>query len=191
MSVADFIGRDTFTYEIADSEGLTGTAVVTVTVTSSTFLTFTPTDDTTIYEDSPSLNLGSRDALEVDQEEVKDILLRFEVSGVGTQPIASATLRLFSIDASPSGGIFYSTIDTRWSESTVTWATAPQPVGNSFATLDVVEPNEWYEVDVTSLINGDGPVSIRITSEHTDGADYASKENALQIVPILNINLQR
>ena len=34
----------------------------------------------------------------------------------------------------------------------------------------------WYEVDVTSLVRGDGPVGVAITSSAYDGAGYSSKE---------------
>jgi len=44
------------------------------------------------------------------------------------------------------------------------------------ASLGAVSVNTWYEVDVTSLVTGDGTYSLRISSTSTNGADYSSKE---------------
>jgi acid phosphatase type 7 len=41
-----------------------------------------------------------------------------------------------------------------------------------------VSANTWVEVDVTSLITGDGTYSLRVSTTSTDGADYSSKEGA-------------
>jgi len=46
------------------------------------------------------------------------------------------------------------------------------------ASLGAVSVNTWYEVDVTSLVTGDGTYSLRISSTSTNGADYSSKEGA-------------
>jgi len=42
----------------------------------------------------------------------------------------------------------------------------------------LVTTGNWYEVDLTSLISGDGTYSLRISSTSSDGADYSSKEGA-------------
>jgi hypothetical protein len=46
------------------------------------------------------------------------------------------------------------------------------------ASLGAVSVNTWYEVDVTSLVTGDGTYSLRISSTSTNGEDYSSKEGA-------------
>jgi len=48
--------------------------------------------------------------------------------------------------------------------------------GAAAGSLGAVSRDTWYEVDVTSLVAGDGPVSIRMSSQHRNGADYASSE---------------
>ena len=151
-------------------------------------LSFTPTDDATIRETSPTQNFGSADALEVDASSRKDSLLRFDIIGVDTTPVAKVTLRLFNIDRSPAGGEFLA-YDPNWNESTVTWNNAPAGNGSSFGTLDSVSVNTWYEVDVTPLVTGDGPVSLRIISSHRNGADYSSKEHANGNAPELLVEL--
>ncbi len=47
----------------------------------------------------------------------------------------------------------------------------------------------WYELDVTALVTGDGPVSIRVASTNTNGADYASKDGPANLAPELHIEL--
>ena len=43
----------------------------------------------------------------------------------------------------------------------------------------------WYEIDVTSAVTGDGLVSIRASSSSTNGTDYNSKEGAAGFAPQL------
>ena len=140
-------------------------------------ITFTPTDDSTIKETPPTSNYGAREDLEVDADSRKDILLRFNVTGIGTSSIASVTLRLFNLDRSSFGGDFWIVTNSVWSENTVTWDTAPAPDGAFLGSLGSVDPGFWYEIDVTPLVTGDGPVTVRISSSSSNGADYASNEH--------------
>lgn len=141
-------------------------------------MTFLATDDATIRESKPTRNYGARTSLEVDADSRKDTLIRFDVSGVGSSSVLSATLRLFNIDRSSFGGDFWIVTDPGWSQDTVTWANAPAGDGGFLGSLGSVSAGTWYEIDVTALVTGDGAVSIRITSDNRNGADYASTENS-------------
>jgi hypothetical protein len=68
--------------------------------------------------------------------------------------------------------------DNSWQEETLTWNNAPVAQTNLLGSIGSVSANNWYEVDLTSLITGDGTYSLRITSTSSDGADYSSKEGA-------------
>ena len=59
----------------------------------------------------------------------------------------------------------------------MTWNNAPTADTTLLASLGSVSINTWYEVDITSLIAGDGTYSLRI-SDSVGGADYSSKEGA-------------
>ena len=59
----------------------------------------------------------------------------------------------------------------------MTWNNAPTADTTLLASLGSVSINTWYEVDITSLITGDGTYSLRI-SDSVGGADYPSKEGA-------------
>jgi hypothetical protein len=107
------------------------------------------------------------------------------VSGVGTQQVTSAKLRLYCVNASAgSGGEFRSTSNA-WSQANVTWGTAPIASSTVSASLGPVSASRWYEVPVTSLVSGDGAYSVRVTSTSTDGADYSSSEGSASLKPQL------
>lgn len=153
--------------------------------TTTTTLTFTPSDDATVKKDSSSRNYGGADSLEVDQESFKDILMKFNVSGVDQKTIVGVRLRLYAEDSSPSGGTFHKVASNDWSEGSVTWDSAPQNDVTPFTTLGKVSEGRWYEVDLSGLVGGDGTYSFKIHSTDDDGADYYSKEKGSEFAPQL------
>ena len=186
-TVAD--GAHTLTAIARDlAENTTTSSGVAVVVDNSTAtLTFNSTADATIKPGSPTTNFGSS-KLEVDNTPVEHFLLKFTVSGIGA-PIVSAKLRLYNINDSNKGGDFYRVANNAWSESSVTWNTAPAADATIIASLGAVAVNTWYEVDVTSLIPGNGTYSLRVTSTSADGADYNPKE-AAGFAPRLAVTVQ-
>ncbi len=169
----------------------TSTNTPTSTVTSQSVLTFIPIADTYVQSDTPTTNYGSSTQFVTDNSPVRNMLLKFTVSGVGTQTILSAKLRIYCVDPSPFGGEFHRVTDTSWSESTVNWNTAPSADSNILVSLGKVSMNTWYEVDVTSLVSGDGSYSLKVSSTNTDGAYYSTKEGAAGFAPQLVVTLSR
>jgi hypothetical protein len=98
------------------------------------------------------------------------------VAGVNGQTVTNAKIRLYNTDAATKGGDFYQASSNSWQEGTVTWSNAPAAQGSMLASLGAVSVNTWYEVDVTSLVTGDGTYSLRISSTSTNGAGYSSQE---------------
>ena len=98
---------------------------VTATAAATTTLTFAPEADASIYSGSPAQNYGSSSKLETDNSPIKHFLIRFTVSGVGAAQVTNAKLRLSCVDPSPKGGDVSLAATTPWTESTVTWNTAP------------------------------------------------------------------
>jgi hypothetical protein len=128
-----------------------------VTTPTASSLAFTPTDDTYVQMDLPSSNFGSASEIVADNSTVKNFPLRFSLSGVDTGEVTSAKLRLYCVDGSDgSGGQFYRAASTAWNQSTVTWQTAPSADPTLLASLGPVSSGRWYEVDLTSLVTGDG-----------------------------------
>lgn len=171
----------------ADGNGNTSSSETRTATTSphGTMLRFPPTKDTYVNVDEPDKAFGAATRTDADNSPVKKTLMAFNVSGTSGCPIAVAHLRLFNVDASPRGGEFRPLADTGWDERTVTWNTAPATELPAVARLDGVTKTNWYEVDVTSLVRGDGPVGVAITSTAYDGAGYSSKEGPLSQRPEL------
>jgi len=139
-------------------------------------LTFLPIEDAYIASGSPTINYGPATTLQVDNSPIKHFLLKFNVSGLNGQHVTSAKLRLYNVDPSGKGGDFYAVSDNSWQEETITWNTAPVALTTLLGSIGSVSTGNWYEVDLTALITGDGTYSLRISSTSSDGADYSSKE---------------
>ena len=152
-------------------------------------LIFTPTDDATLKSESPDMNYGSESKLEADNEPVDNFLIKFVVAGVDDRPVLHAKLRLYSVNGSDAGGDLYRVEDSSWDESSVTWNTAPITDSIALASLGLVSKGNWYEVDITSLIMGDGTYTIRVNTTARNGADYASKEGKTGLAPQLIVSV--
>ena len=157
--------------------------------TSSEIFTFTPIDDATVRSSSPDKNYGSDSTLQADNDPSDDFLIKFVVSGLNNRSVLGAKLRLYNVNKSDIGGEFYSVADNTWVEDSVTWNTAPMDDLTLLASLGPVEQENWYEVDITSLITGDGTYSFRINTTSTNGADYASKEAGAGLAPQLIVSV--
>jgi len=173
------------------SPGGTGTSSADFTVTLLTILTFGPDADTFVRSDNPTAHPGTKVSFSVDNSPIKHGLLKFTVSGVGSGTIQSVTLRLFCLDASDKGGDFYWVPENSWQENTVNWNSAPAADPTLRASLGAVSVNTWYEVDLSSLVTGDGTYSIRIASTSSNGADYSTKEGAAGFAPQLVVALDQ
>jgi chitodextrinase len=185
----------TYAYSVTayDTSGNPSPPSETVTATTPaevTTLTFDPAADTYILAATPTGNFGSASSLQVDNSPIEQTLMKFSVSGVGTRSVATARLRLYNVNESSAGGVFYRVLDNSWEESTVNWNTAPPTTGPAVASLGAVVVNTWYEIDLSSVVTGDGTYSFRITSTSSNGADYTSKEGAVSFRPQLVVTLQ-
>jgi hypothetical protein len=172
--------------------GGTATSSTNFTVTGSgSTMTFGPDADTFVRSDNPTAHPGSKVSFTVDSSPVKHGLLRFTVSGLGSSPIQSVTLRLFCLDASDKGGDVYWVPDNSWQEKTVNWNTEPAADPTLRASLGAVSANTWYDVDLSSLVTGDGTYSIRIASTSSNGTDYSTKEGPAGFAPELVVAVEQ
>jgi hypothetical protein len=146
--------------------------------------TFGPTADSYVDGSQPSSNFGTATQLVADASPTRRALLRFTVAGTAGRRVTSARLRLYCVNGSPVGGTVHGVASTTWSETGVTWGTAPAG-GASAGSLGAVSAGSWYEVDVTSLVTGDGAVSLDLTSTNADGAYYGSREGQAAQAPQL------
>jgi hypothetical protein len=152
-------------------------------------LSFMPTDDATIKSWAPDINFGSRDNLELDKNPDDNFLIKFVVTGLNNRIIVHAKLRLYNVNSSKIGGSLYGILDNTWQEDDVTWNNAPLVGSELIATLGSVSKDNWYEIDVTSFILGDGTFSFRMSTTDSNGADYVSKEGNTALSPQLIISV--
>ena len=168
------------------------TTTPTVTPTPSgeqTVLTFTATDDAGISQGAPNKNFGEEPTVVGKVDPVKDFLLKFTVTDVNNRQVAGAKLLLYTINPSNTGGSYYSAVNNDWNEGTLTWNNAPSVAGGLLGSLGQVAKNTWYEIDLTSVVVGDGTYSFRASSFSYDAAAFASSENQVVFQPQLVVAL--
>jgi hypothetical protein len=102
-------------------------------------------------------------------------LLRFRVSGVD-RPVESATMTLFPLEDSDSGGSLYR-VTNGWSETGVTWSNQPALPPQPLAASGPVSRGSPVGFDVTALVAGDGTYSFALSSLSSDRARYGSRES--------------
>ena len=139
-------------------------------------LAFTPTDDAEIRKAYAAANYGASALLTSDGKPVVDFLVKFTVSEVNGRLVSSAKLKLHNVDASARGGDLYS-VGSAWSEKTVTWNNAPVPSASVIARLPAVTAGSPYEVDLTSLVRGDGTYALRVKNTSRNASAYGSRES--------------
>jgi fibronectin type 3 domain-containing protein len=156
--------------------------------TGGTTTTLAPSADATISSATPTTNAGSGTRLTVDSPGV-DFLLRFDLPS-SCSSVSKALLTLTvggsTNNNSVKGGDFYRAADNGWTESGVTWNSAPAATGSPVS-LGAVSLGTAYTVDVTSLMSAPGSVSIRASTTSGDAAAYLSKEASATARPRLDV----
>jgi chitodextrinase len=172
----------TYAVEAVDAAGNISTRSQPLTVltpaASGQILTFAPTDDAYVSGASgaTATNFGAASVLQVRSSPAYAALLRFVVD-THACAVSSARLTLLATDGSTKGGDVYRAASTTWSQSTVTWATAPATSGSKLATLGKVVAGKSYTATVTPAVARDGAVAFRLVGSSTDVAGYAAKES--------------
>jgi hypothetical protein len=138
-------------------------------------LTYAAVADATVQADHPKKSYGMLSTMTADASPVQHALLRFTVSGVGSDVVTGATLRLNVKNTSSFGGSVYRVASQTWSEN-VTWNTAPVADPLPLASVGRVGLNTWAQFNVLPMITGDGTYSMRITSTSSDNVAFASRE---------------
>lgn len=141
-----------------------------------TSFTVSPVADTYVDESNPARNFGGSTSLRVDGSPVVRSYLRFDVTGLEGPPVR-ATFRIRANSSSSVGHQVWSVADNSWTETTMTWTTAPA-IGASLGSSGAFTSGTWIEVDVTSFITGDGTYSIAITTPGSTAISFASHESS-------------
>ncbi len=137
------------------------------------------------YVDSskPGVNNGTQTTIRVDGSPFVNSYLRFNLSGL-SGPVSQARLRIYANSASTSGISASGVTDNSWLETGITYANAPE-IGNVVATSSAVGAGTWKELDVTSLINGNGLVSIGLKTSGSTAISLASRESGINAPQLL------
>ena len=137
-------------------------------------VTFTPSADAYVDLSSPTTNYGTGTTLRVDGSPIVNSYLRFTVSGLGSQPVTQAQLKLYANSASTSGLTGKTVADNTWGETTLTANNAPA-MGSTLGTSSAVVSGTWVTLDVTSFITGDGSYSFGVSTSGSTAISLASR----------------
>ncbi len=141
-----------------------------------TSFTWQVSEDAYVDGANPSSKLGTRPDLRIDASPDQRTYLKFQVTGVGTRAPVTQTLRIHAASSLNAGFDVRTVADTSWSESTVTYNTAP-PVGALLATSGPVTSGSWVEVPVTGLISGDGTYTLALTPRSSTALKLDARES--------------
>jgi hypothetical protein len=141
-------------------------------------LTFTSAADAYINQAKPNNNYGTASALLSDASPNEDVIIRFNVTGIGTGKVNAAKLRLYVDRASTSGGVVKRVGAGSWSETSVNWNNKPAVNSTVYGTIGNVAKNSFAEIDLTNLVTSDGTYDLYIDNTSTNDVAYNSKEAA-------------
>jgi Calcineurin-like phosphoesterase/Bacterial Ig domain len=150
------------------SEAVTATTLPAVT------LILTPVADAFVDMSTPDTNYGNSSKLRTDTTPTVQSYLRFDVPGLSGN-VLSATLRVYANSPSSIGHDVYEVSQSDWDESGITYNTSPQ-LGHLIDLSEPFESDTWVNVDVTSLITGEGPLSLALLTTSITNISYSSKE---------------
>jgi hypothetical protein len=106
----------------------------------------------------------------------RNIYLRFNVSGLA-DPVTKATLKLVTQTTTAKGVSLGPVANNTWGESTITWANAPA-IGSAVASSGVFNAGDTVPINVTSLVKGNGTVSMGITTTALVDKTFGSRESS-------------
>jgi chitodextrinase len=143
--------------------------------------TFIPVADSYVDASVPTTNFGTNTSLKMDGSPVIRTYLKFDLSGVGSPP--SAALRIYVRTDNDTPFEIRKVDNTSWSETTINANNAP-PVGEVVASSGPVTAGNWYTIDVSDAITGDGLVTLALTNSGSKSTTLWSREavNKPQIV---------
>jgi PKD repeat protein len=146
-------------------------------------VTFTPSADGDVASGSPTKNYGTTTTLRVrlssdpTTSSTNYSYLNYTVSGI-TGPVVSAKLRMLPSDGSPDSGSVYA-VDSGWTETGLTWSTAPAIGDTPLAGPSTATVGAWKEWDLgAATVPGDGTYAFGVKSANSNTAIYSSRQGA-------------
>src|SRR5438093_169944 len=138
--------------------------------------TFTAAADALVSSVKPHRNFGGAIKLGVQASPVYNSYVRFDVQGLsGT--VTSANLQVYTVSNSTTGYDVRAVTDNSWQETTITFADAPPASDAVTGSSGPITRRTWTNVDVTSLVQGDGSFSVALTTTSSTLINLASRES--------------
>ena len=139
-------------------------------------LVFPVQADSYVDSSAAASNFGTDTALRADDSPVvQQSFLRFLVAGIAGQKVQSAKLRLRPTGNTVDGPAVFGTSNA-WSEHGITWDNRPLASTGVAGDVGALTAGTVAEWDVTSLVQGDGPLSMLLASAVEDGTQFNSRE---------------
>jgi hypothetical protein len=137
--------------------------------------TFPAVADAMVKSTSPTKNYGAETTLRVKTDDTAwRSFVRFDVSGLAGS-VTRATLRLWVTDGSREGGRVFP-VASAWSETGLTWQSAPALAGTPLAVAGAVADDTWVELDVTAAVAGNGAHAFGLLSQLSSSTYFSSRE---------------
>ena len=135
--------------------------------------------DALVEQANPSTSFGTSTSLRNDAGPDVETFLRFRLAGL-EGPVTSAKLRLYATSGTSNGPAVFST-SSDWVESgtgAITWNNRPGRTSGPADDKGAIASASFVELDVRSLVTGNGPQSFTLATTSTDGVSYSSREVA-------------
>ena len=136
--------------------------------------TLNPMADAYVAGDLTGTNYGRSATLKADASPDYHSYLRFHVGDVsGT--ITKATLRLYTTSSSATGYQVKQVASQGWEEGTINYSNAPA-VGATIGSSGSFTSGSWTNVDVTSLITGNGVYDLALATTSSTIINFSSRD---------------
>ncbi len=179
-------GADSFTFTVGDGVNTSASATVNITITSGapTTTTFVPVADAHVNTSNVNGNYGAlstikvREGLGTSADPNYRGYLKFNISGV-TGTVNSVKLRLFVTDVTSDLQSIYVVTDNTWTETGITYTTAPDLTGLTAVGSAAAPALGYLEItlDKTIVNSSTTTLSLAIKSAAGNSAVYSSRED--------------
>lgn len=140
--------------------------------------TFTSVADAYVNESYPNNNFGNRTAIRVDGSPVLHSYIRFNIQNL-TGTVLRATLRIYAGSNGYFGYKVWGVADNSWKESTITYSNAPKISGVMTGASGAFAKGAWTSIDVTPLVEGNGLLSLGLSTDGPTQINLASRESGI------------
>jgi len=151
-------------------------ATIVVTASAAGTATLKPVADTWTNSQSAATTYGTSSTLRVDGSPSCVAFLRFDLGGA-TGPVGQAVLELYANSGSGAGVIVHAVSSTTWSETKTNASNAPA-VGSASVASGSFAAGATISLNVTSLVTGNGLVSLAVTANNATAISLGSRESA-------------